>query len=128
MIAPPKQKSHVIVVDSKPNDYTPLIRSKKLVATDFEFFDTGSAALRHEPNEAPKLWVININLPDMSGLDLYHLIANRWPDTTIYLVGDDYRPEDEISARSSGATFYFCKPLQTEWLTAATQQQPVAAT
>ena len=38
------------------------------------------------------------------------------PETPVYMVSDEYRPDEEISARSSGATMYFCKPLQSEWL------------
>ncbi len=126
MIAPNIERSQVVIVDSKPNDYTTLVRSKPLGQANFEFFDSGRAALRFEPTKPPQLWVININLPDMSGLDLYHMISSRWPDSPIYLVGDDYRPEDEINARISGATFYFCKPLQSEWLAAATAEQTVS--
>jgi DNA-binding response OmpR family regulator len=123
MIARPKKRSRVVVVDSKPNDYASLLADKAFGETDFEFFDQARKVLRYSPERDPQLCVINMNLPDMNGLDLYHMVSVRWPDTPVYLVGDDYRPEDEISARVSGATFYFCKPLQSEWLAAATRSK-----
>lgn len=120
MISATKPVSRVVVVDSHPNDYTSITHSKEFGRVRFEFFSSARAALRDDSNLHPELCVINMNLPDMSGLDLYDMLSERWPGVPVYLVGDDYRPEDEVRARSSGATFYFCKPLQREWLAAAT--------
>lgn len=118
MIAQPKYRPRVVVVDPQPNDYAPLGHCERLEGAELEFLGSGRAALRYEHETAPRLWVINMHLPDMSGLDLYEMLGQQWPDTPVYLVGDDYRPEDEINARTSGATFYFCKPLEGDWLAA----------
>jgi DNA-binding response OmpR family regulator len=120
MISPSRPHSRIVVVDSHPNDYDTIAHSQEFGRVDFQFHRDGRSVLRDENEAHPELCVINMNLPDMSGLDLYDMLADRWPGVPMYLVGDDYRPEDEVRARSSGATFYFCKPLQREWLAAAT--------
>jgi len=125
MIAQPENRPLVVVVDGQPNDYAALALSEQLRGAEVCFVESGRAALRLRVSEAPQLWVVNIHLPDMSGLDLYEMLVQKWPEVPVYLVGDDYRPEDEIYARMSGATFYFCKPLEGDWLAAAIDE-PVA--
>ena len=121
MIAPVRPQSRIVVVDSHPNDYDAIAHSKEFGRVDFQFHRSGRSLLRDRDHDCPELCVINMNLPDMPGLDVYEMVCQRWPGVPVYLVGDDYRPEDEVQARSSGATFYFCKPLQREWLAVASE-------
>jgi DNA-binding response OmpR family regulator len=81
-----------------------------------QFVRSARAALRVDPALDPDLWIINMDLPDMSGLDLYPMIRSRFPGVPIYLVANQHTTDNEIRARSSGATMYFSKPLQSEWL------------
>ena len=110
--------STVCVVDPTPDDYRGLIdsASDQKNETHFEFVRSGRDALRFNARSDPDLWIINMKLPDMSGVDLQEMIHTRYPGVPCYLVGDDYRPEDEIDARQGGATMYFCKPLRSEWV------------
>ena len=119
MISPVKTLAKILVVDPNPNDYAALAHGAPFSQVEFQYRSDARSVLRDDMSTRPELCVINMNLPDMSGLDLYDMLTERWPDVTVFLVGDDYRPEDEVLARSSGATFYFCKPLQSEWLEAA---------
>jgi len=112
-------QARIIVVDSHPHDYDLLTHDRALSRLEFQFFPDGRSLLRSRESASPELVIINMHLPDMSGLDVYQVAFQRWPEIPVYLVGDDYRPYDEIQARTSGAIFYFCKPLQREWLTAA---------
>ena len=120
MISPATPHSRILVVDAHPNDYDTVVHNKEFGQIDFEFHREGRSLLRDNNKDYPELCVININLPDMCGLDLYDMVVERWPGVKVFLVGDDYRPEDEVRARTSGAMFYFCKPLQGEWLASAT--------
>lgn len=111
----------VCVVDPEPGDYQALVQKVPAQQTRFEFVHSGRDALRHYARSRPDLWIINVRLPDMSGMDLYEMLHSRSPDVLCYLVGDDYQPEDEMNARQSGATMYLCKPVQSEWLVSASQ-------
>lgn len=114
MIFSPK-KSSICVVDPRPADYDAVVA--RAVGEDAEVVFAGSAreALRLRP-EAPEMWVVNCELPDLSGLELLDMLRGRFPQTPVCMVSDEYRPEDELAARSRGASMYLCKPLVAEWL------------
>jgi len=108
--------STICVVDAQPVDYDGIAQTALTEDSRLQFVPSGRAALRVSPGVDPDLWIINMDLPDMSGLDLYPMIRSRFPGVPIYLVADQHSTENEIRARSSGATMYFSKPLQSEWL------------
>ena len=110
--------STICVVDTQPDDYSALVQNAPKEKAEVRFLNCGRAALRLKAGSPPELWIINMRLPDMSGLDLYGMIRSRYPGVPVYLVADNYQAEDEINARSCGATMYFCKPLQSDWLLA----------
>lgn len=122
MVARATQQPQVCVVDANRDDYLALASEMHQSGYDVVVCGSGRAALRHDPSNPPELWVVNMNLPDMSGPDLLSMLRWRYPQVPICLVSDDYRVEDEISARCSGAELYVCKPVASEWLTAATAQ------
>ncbi|NIL97658.1 MAG: response regulator [Planctomycetales bacterium] len=109
----------VYVVDPEPEGYQTLMQGVKGQQTRFEFVSSGRDALRRNAKARPDLWIINVRLPDMSGMDLQQMLHARNPDVPCYLVGDQYQPEDEVKARQCGATMYFCKPLRREWVVSA---------
>lgn len=111
----------IVIVDADPEGYEEELHGSELEPKRLEFFATAREVLRSSRLQSPELCVVNMQLPDMSGLDLYQMLVERWPGVPIYLVGDHYNPEDEIRARCSGATLYFCKPLEPGWLTLATE-------
>ena len=115
----PSKNTTVCVVDASPDDYETISHGVDEEGAKFVFKRTGRDALRLSPAANPELWIINMHLPDMSGVDLHSMIRARYPGVPVYLVGDDYDAQDELSARCCGATMYFCKPLQREWVVAA---------
>lgn len=117
----PNVGPRIVVVDADPEGYEVELHGSELEPTQLEFYSNARAVLRSPPRYPPEFCVVNMQLPDMSGLDLYQMLVDRWPGVPIYLVGDQYNPADEIRARCSGATLYFCKPLERGWLSAATQ-------
>lgn len=122
MISAAKNVPQVFVVDANVGDYRDLAETMTDSGYRIELCPSGRAALRKDPAESPEMWVVNMNLPDMSGPDLLSMLRWRYPGVPICLVSDEYRVEDEISARCSGAELYLCKPLESEWLTAATTE------
>ena len=112
--------SRIVVVDADPRGYEAEVHDLETRRTQVEFYSSARSVLRSPKRHPPELCIVNLQLPDMSGLDLYQMLIDRWPGVPIYLVGDQYNPEDEIRARCSGATLYFCKPIESGWLTAAT--------
>jgi DNA-binding response OmpR family regulator len=108
--------STVCVVDPAPRDYRALAERVGGKGARIEFMNCGRDALRFCPKTLPDLWIINMNLPDMSGSDLHQMIHSRYEGVPFYLVSDQYQTDDEMKARSVGATMYLCKPLHVEWV------------
>lgn len=116
MIRSIRRDTTVYVVDSKPSDYRHLVRDNDDGQRTFAFLNDARSALRVNPTSSDAVWIINLDLPDMSGLDLYSMLRSRFPTSPVYIVGNDYHPDEERAARMSGASLYFCKPIQPEWL------------
>ena len=116
MICQTKHLSNIYVVDPHPGDYSDVVHESAFDPVRFTFFSSARDALRHNPDDEPNMWIVNMTLPDMPGADLYGMLLGRGGTAPIMLVGDQYSVEDEISARTSGATMYVAKPLRTEWV------------
>jgi two-component system OmpR family response regulator len=108
----------VIVVDARLADYEPLLTALGHDAVRVHLCSSGEDALRAAPNRGASLWVVNVLLPDMSGIGLLKLIRRRLPRSVVFLVGDTYSAEDELAARTAGATAYVCKPPTLTWIRA----------
>jgi DNA-binding response OmpR family regulator len=107
--------SHIVIVDPRPNDYGAL--APWLAAGEFQvhFIPDGRSALRSARLRHSMLWMINADLPDWSGLDLYEMIAPT-VNCPIFLVADRYDPDQELAAMALGVSKYLCKPLDFHWI------------
>lgn len=110
----------LVIVDPAEDDYGVLTDGPDTPGLML-FLKTGEQAMQVQssPNTA---WLININLPDVNGADLVEMLRQRRNRSFICLISDHYRPEDELTARYSGAMMYLCKPLSTSWLVHLSRQ------
>lgn len=60
--------------------------------------------------------LIDINLPDVDGLDLLELIQRRQPDCTVLLMTGQATVEAAVGVMKTGAHDYLAKPFRTELL------------
>jgi two-component system nitrogen regulation response regulator GlnG len=111
---------NLVVVDDRFDDYAALRNRVAQHGLTMEVIGTGQEALRREAINAPNLWVVNMRLPDISGMDLTEMLRSRYPGVPVCLISDVYCSEEEIAARCTGAELYTCKPLEPEFLAAAT--------
>jgi CheY-like chemotaxis protein len=76
-------------------------------------FNTGLAALGHAAEHRPHAAIIDIHLPDISGLVLTHrlrdLLGN---DVPLVILSGDTSMETINSLPHVGATYFFSKPVQ----------------
>lgn len=106
----------VIVVDAISDDYRQLIGELGGDAVRSTVYTTGEDALRSGSASAYTVWIVNIRLPDMSGISFLRHLRRRAVHGHVLLVSDVYSAEDERVARSAGATAYLCKPVRAVWL------------
>ncbi len=105
-----------IVVDPNPDDYTHLIPMIERQGANPSFFTTGHEAIKLATPAMACCWMINLELPDMRGIQLHGLLKNRIADASIFLVADEYEPQAEASVLCLGTAQFACKPLHPEWL------------
>ncbi len=80
----------------------------------------------HDANEAIRLarsrpfahFIVNSELPDFNGLELFQLLKEMLPATPGTIFSDHYSREVEVAARNCGVASYLCKPLSREMLEA----------
>ena len=107
---------HVVVVDECPGDYTnfrPLVQSGEI---ELQFVTSGGDALRLSHRWLIHLWLINTQLPDLSGFDVVEMLQPMPPGTAVFLIGNQYGSEDELRALRLGVSKFLVKPLSCEWL------------
>ena len=100
--------AQIIVVDPSPQDYDGLPQLANKHTWQLHFLTSGRTAIRFA-NRAVDLWMINVSLPDMSGLELVEMLRDRARGTRVFVIADQYTPDDERRACRCGADLYLCK-------------------
>jgi DNA-binding response OmpR family regulator len=107
----------IMVVDPCPNDYEPLVAAGEANGVHFTFLSTGEQAVRSRgPPSGALAWMINMQLPCLTGLELYELMRSRLANVPVLMVDDQYDAERELSVLTTGRLHYMCKPLEPSWI------------
>ncbi len=104
-------RAKLFVVDANRSDYAQLLEASAARNTEVIFFSTGRDALRATQEEEPAIWIVNMRLPDMEGIEFQAQLRHLGSRSPLALVGDRYSVEDEMAARIAGAEMYFEKSL-----------------
>lgn len=83
-----------------------------------ETFSSGSEFLSRPPVLVPSCLVLDVNLPDLSGLDLQTLLVDRVAMPIIFISGYGDVPTT-VRAMKAGAVDFFTKPLVDDVLLSA---------
>jgi DNA-binding response OmpR family regulator len=116
MKLPSAPSIRITIVDSAPQDYVALLAAADAPGVSIHFLSSGNDALRFARRCHSELWVINSQLPDMSGFDLAEMLRSVRRSTLVFLIGDEYRLDDEMQALTLGLAKYLCKPLEPSWV------------
>ena len=78
--------------------------------------DTVKASLATFDAEQPSVTLLDINLPDGSGLDVLSEIKRRKPDAVVVMITANVLVDDTIAALRGGAYDFIGKPINLEEL------------
>jgi two-component system chemotaxis response regulator CheY len=111
-------KSTLIVDDSDTT--RSLIKSAIEEIGDINTFDasTGFEALKALPTQPFDLIIMDINMPDINGLELINFVKNnnRYKDIPVVIVSTESSEEDKKKGMTLGAFAYLTKPFRVEEL------------
>jgi FixJ family two-component response regulator len=83
-----------------------------------ELFESAQAFLHRSPVSVPSCLVLDVDLPDLSGLDLQERLENRAVTPIIFLTGHGDIPMT-VRAMKAGAVEFLTKPFEDEVLLVA---------
>lgn len=106
----------LIVVDPAPDDYASLFCDERMQDLACRRYATGEEAMRQLKFPRSTLWLVNLRLPDMSGVAFLALVRQRVRRCPVFLIADAHSTLDELEARAAGASAYLCKPVDGAWL------------
>src|ERR1700744_6603222 len=74
----------------------------------------GAAALESARSQRPDVVVLDVMLPDMSGLDVLRKLREETPQLPVLLLTAKDAVEDRIAGRTAGGDAYGTRPLSRE--------------
>lgn len=106
----------ILIVDDKPKILD--VVEAYLVAKDYLVFraNSGEAALRKFALSQPDLLILDLMLPDKSGLDICKEIRGSGNDTPIIMLTAKSKEQDIIQGLQLGADDYIVKPFSPKEL------------
>lgn len=83
-----------------------------------EIAPTGAAALARMADPPPDLVLLDLGLPDISGLEVLRYFRNApaWRDVRILMLTASHETDHIVRAKQAGASGYVCKPVQPDAL------------
>jgi two-component system KDP operon response regulator KdpE len=112
-----KKKNTVLVVDSDLQ--TQKMMTIVLGAADFALVDclTGAQAARLAVSTKPDLMLLDLDLPDMQGIDVIAAVR-EWSEVPIIILSARAEDSDVVEALNRGADDYVIKPFSADVLLA----------
>jgi DNA-binding response OmpR family regulator len=109
------------VDDEEPSRYT---KTRILKHAGFQVVEAGNGyeALRKTEDLQPAVVVLDVKLPDISGLEVCTLIKKKWPHIMVLQTSATYTTSaDRTRGLDGGADTYLTQPIEPEELVAATR-------
>ncbi|WP_243455650.1 response regulator transcription factor [Sphingosinicella sp. BN140058] len=112
----------VIIVDDDVSIRESLQPALELAGWTVKSFESATAFLESEAPEGPSCLLLDVSLPDLSGLDLQARIADRRAEMPIIFMTGYGDVPMTVRAMKAGAAEFLTKPLDEEILFAAVER------
>ncbi|HEV8690344.1 MAG TPA: EAL domain-containing protein [Ideonella sp.] len=109
-----KSRQRILIVDDEARMRSSLTRLLTRPNRDIVEVDSGAAAKELLLQETMSLVLLDIGLPDVSGLDMLRWISQQHPDTPVIMVSGDVRIDSAIRALRYGAVEFVRKPEELD--------------
>ena len=111
MTSAPTPSSYIAIVDDDAAIRTALGRALRMENYDVELFEDGTAALRSIQLRAPDAIVLDLQLPDIDGLEICRRVRRAGDSTPILMLTARDAVNDRVAGLDVGADDYLVKPF-----------------
>jgi len=111
----------IFVVDDEPSVRIALERLIKSVGFRVQTFDSARSFFNSVPSDAPCCLILDVRMPQMSGLELQQEMALRGLDTPIIFITGHGTVSMSVRAMKAGAMDFLEKPFEEQQLLDAIQ-------
>ena len=105
---------HIYLIDDDESMRTSLCRMLKDVGYIVEDFSSAATFLEHSLPVAPAVILLDMQMPDMSGLDLQEKLLQFGRKTPIVFVSGQSHPHQIVKSLKQGAVDFLFKPFNLE--------------
>lgn len=113
----------ILVIEDNPRLATNIETYLKLEHYTVDVFDNGKKAFVQASRENYDLIILDIQLPEMDGLEICKMLRNNRKNTPIIMLTSRSELEDKIHALNIGADDYMTKPFEFDELIARIKAQ-----
>jgi FixJ family two-component response regulator len=104
-------KGHVYLIDDDPSIRRSLAFSLSSVRYSIQTFDSPASFLRDALPITPAVILLDIRMPEMTGLALQHEMKLKGRETPIVFISGESQPAEIIEAMKQGAVDFLLKPF-----------------
>ncbi len=101
-----------LIVEDEPDVASVLIEVVENMGGRFLHAPDGKSALEFIEGYGIDIALVDIRLPDMSGLELINSLQRLTPDTVVIVITSVYEPQTIVRAMKAGASEYITKPFE----------------
>ncbi len=109
-------KGHVYLIDDDPSIRRSLAFSLSSERYSIQTFDSPASFLRDALPITPAVILLDIRMPEMSGLTLQAEMKRKGRETPIIFISGESQPSEIIEAMKQGAVDFLLKPFGLETL------------
>jgi FixJ family two-component response regulator len=104
-------KGHVYLIDDDPSIRRSLAFSLSSIRYSIQTFDSPASFLRDALPITPAVILLDIRMPEMTGLALQHEMKLKGRETPIVFISGESQPTEIIEAMKQGAVDFLLKPF-----------------
>jgi two-component system nitrogen regulation response regulator GlnG len=108
--------SKLLIVDDEPSVVFSIEKCLRPLAQTIQTANNGADAIRRVESERPDVVILDVCLPDMSGLQVYQAIRRFEPKLPVIIITAFATTETAIEAMKGGALEYLVKPVDFQQL------------
>ena len=109
-------EKHILLVEDSLSLSTIYQQYLRNIGVKVQAVDTGDACLGHVESNDPSVVILDLGLPDMSGIEILKKLREERPETSVVVITNNASLGTAVEAMKLGAFDYVVKPFNAERL------------